>query len=261
VTTGQTSASVRTSFGQNVENVRTFAGQTVTLSFWAKAASGTPKVYAEVNQVFGSGGSAVVSGNGSQVTLSTSWARYSVTINLASIAGKTIGANSFMSPTLWVSAGTDFNARTGSLGIQSNTFDFWGIQLEAGSVATPFKRNANSIQGELAACQRYYQRFGGLTTYQTMGNGFADQTTTAIISVPLPTTMRVAPTSVDFSTLNLSTGGSNIAVTGLTILANNSGNGIAVVYPTVSSGLTQFRPYALTSNNSTNGFLGLSAEL
>ena len=73
--------------------------------------------------------------------------------------------------------------------------------------------------------------------------------------------MRVAPTSVDFSTLNLSTGGTNTAVTSLTILSNNNGNGIAVVYPVVASGLTANRPYSLTANNSTNGFLGLSAEL
>jgi hypothetical protein len=39
-----------------------------------------------------------------------------------------------------------------------------------------------------------------------------------------------------------------------------NGNGIAVVYPVVASGLTVNRPYFLTANNSTSGYLGLSAE-
>ena len=142
----------------------------------------------------------------------------------------------------------------------STTKTLSNVQFNAGTNTT-WKLATPTLQTELAACQRYYSRFGGLNTYQTFGGGFADQTTTAIIQVPLPATMRVAPTSVDFSTLNLSTGGTNTAVTSLTILSNNSGNGIAVVYPVVASGLTANRPYSLTANNSTNGFLGLSAEL
>lgn len=232
-----------------IEDVRTFAGQTVTFSFWAKAAAGvtiTPKFW----QGFGSGGSSSVITNSTAVTLTTSWARYTITFAVPSVSGKTIGTGSFLAIRIW-----DFTDSA------AHTIDLWGVQVEAGSTATAFKRNASNIQGELAACQRYYQRFGGLNTYQTFAWGLADQSTTAIMNVPLPVPMRVAPTSVEFSTLNLSTGGTNTAVTGLTILSSNSGNGIAVVYPTVSSGLTQYRPYALTANNSTNGYLGLSAEL
>jgi hypothetical protein len=123
------------------------------------------------------------------------------------------------------------------------------------ALATP------TLQSELSACQRYYLRFGGLSAYQNLGQGYADQTTTAIVQVPLPSTMRVAPTSIDFSTLNLTTGGTNTAVTSITFLASMNGNGIAVVYPVVASGLTVNRPYSLTTNNSTAGYLGLSAEL
>jgi hypothetical protein len=157
VTTGQTLASAITNVQQRIEDVRTFAGQTVTVSFWAKANSGTPKIAAEFAQNFGSGGSAQVNTYAGQVTLSTSWERHSVTVSVPSVSGKTIGTSDFLILLLFVSAGSDFNARTGSLGIQSNTFEIWGVQMEYGSKATPFQTASGSIQGELAMCQRYYQ--------------------------------------------------------------------------------------------------------
>ena len=204
VTTGQSGASVFSIFRQFVEDVRTYAGQTVTISFWAKAASGTPKLAVEFTQSFGSGGSpsSAVDSYAGNVTLSTSWQRYSVTYTLPSIAGKTIGtadATSYLLTSLWVSAGTDFNARTGSIGIQSNTFDIWGVQLEAGAVATPFRRNANSLQGELAACQRYYYRTVALGNNAPLGYGAAQLagTTRYYINVPVP--LRAFPTALEWT--------------------------------------------------------------
>lgn len=144
---------------QKVEGVRTFAGQTVTLSFWAKAASGTPKIAPMFQQDFG-GGSANVNTVGSSVTLSTTWARYSVTVSIPSLSGKTIGTSNadFLSITLWTSAGSTYNSLTNSLGLQNNTFDIWGVQLEAGSTATEFQTASGSIGGELNLCQRYYEQ-------------------------------------------------------------------------------------------------------
>lgn len=228
VTTGQTGTTAYTQFAQKIEDVRILAGKTVTVSFYAKAVSGTPKVAVELVQNFGTGGtpSANVNVYAGQVTLSTSWTRYSVTTTLPSLTGKNIGTDvnsSHIQINLWTSAGTDFNARTGSLGIQSNTFDFWGVQLEQGSMATGFRRNAPSLQAELAACQRYFYAIGGDTTAQKMGIGTSYSTTDSIILVPIPTPMRAIPAFSFSSAAHFTLDLSGVAAANLTALAAQSG--------------------------------------
>jgi hypothetical protein len=191
--TGQSSGAAGSFIAQSIEDVRTDAGQTVTVSFWAKATSGTPKVGINVAQNFGSGGSAQVD-NAASLTISTSWTRYTRTVTLASISGKTIGSSSALVLELWTSAGVDFNSRTGSIGIQTTTIDFWGIQLEIGSVATAFQTATGTIQGELSACQRYYYLHAS-GDVQAISNGYMYSATSAIGVVQFPVTMRTAPTS------------------------------------------------------------------
>jgi hypothetical protein len=258
VTTGQTLASAASRINQNIEDVRTFAGQTVTLSFFAKAASGTPKIALEFDQQFGAGGSTRVTTYAGQVTLSTSWTRYSVTVLIPSLSSKTVGSGSFLGTNFWVSAGSDLNARTGSLGIQSNTFDIWGVQLEPGTVANDFRRNANSLQGELAACQRYYFRPAGITSGFIAGRGNASSTTQAVIAFGLPTTMRTIPASVDFANIALFDDINVHLITSMTINTGST-NTNAVLVPLVASGLTQFRSYNIIAQGV--GFVGISAEL
>jgi hypothetical protein len=188
--TGQTLTSALTFLQQRIEDVRSFANQTITVSFWAKAASGTPKVSIETDQQFGSGGSTRVTTYGGQVTLSTSWARYSVSFAVPSVSGKTIGTGSYLGLYLWTSAGSDFNSRTGSLGIQTATIDFWGVQIEYGSKVTPFQTaSGDSPQAELAMCQRYY--------YAGTANIWSGNTTSGslyYVSATYPVTMRGAVT-------------------------------------------------------------------
>jgi hypothetical protein len=81
---------------QFIEDVRTFAGQTVTLSFWAKAdASCTIQTFYDQN--FGSGGSTQVSTSAVDTAITTSWVRYTVTTTLGAMTGKTIGTSSYLS--------------------------------------------------------------------------------------------------------------------------------------------------------------------
>ena len=80
VTSGQSAAGDYGMLNQPIEDVRTLAGQNVTVSFWAKAASGTPKVGISFEQLFGSGGSAGVIVKLTSQTISKSWSRYRVNV-------------------------------------------------------------------------------------------------------------------------------------------------------------------------------------
>jgi hypothetical protein len=107
------------------------------------------------------------------------------------INGKTIGTTANTSAIylgFWFSAGSNFNSRTGSLGLQNNTFDIWGVQVERGPVATPFEQRP--IGAELALCQRYYNRIEVSGGYGLMA--FVDSTSTAIGATSIPE-MRIAP--------------------------------------------------------------------
>lgn len=150
-------------FNHKIEGVRTLAGQTVTFSFWAKAATGTPKLGIRFQQSFGTGGSpsAAVNKYATITAISTSWARYSTTVTLDGLSGKTIGTNKddALIASLIVTAGsTTFEGGFGSM-LQNNTFQIWGLQVEYGSKATPFQTaSGGSPQAELAMCQRYFEK-------------------------------------------------------------------------------------------------------
>lgn len=162
-------------FYQSMEDVRTFAGQTVTASFWTKTDSART-ISVQINQNFGAGGSATVESTPQTATSTTSWARYSFTFTLPSISGKTIGTGSSLQFV--------FN-----LGLNTvSTWDFWGVQLEAGSTETPFQTaSGNSYQAELAMCQRYYETnySTGYVAGSNIGNINPHEYGAAIIQVPV----------------------------------------------------------------------------
>ena len=197
VTAAGTATNVFAFLGQRIEDVRTYANQTITVSFWAKAASGTPKIAVDVEQYFGSGGSTQVNTPAGAVTISTSWARYSVTVAVPTISGTTIGAGNYTGVLLWVSAGSTFNTRASSIGIQNNTFDVWGVQSEIGSTSTAFQTATGTFQGELAACQRYYIR-KAYSTETVVASAAYRTSTTGLGYLPLPVYMRGTP-SLAFS--------------------------------------------------------------
>ena len=188
---------------QLIEDCRVLAGQTVTLSFWAKSdASRTVNAY--IQQNLGTGGLGSPAGQGySSFSLTTSWQRFTMTVTLPSLAGMTIGTSSFLTASLYWS-------NTNLTGI----IDIWGVQLEAGSVATPFTTATGTLQGELAACQRYCWVMGINVDWP----GQYYSTSTVYGSVKFPSTMRAVP-SLTVSTagaINVFAGGSGRTSTAIT---------------------------------------------
>lgn len=243
-----THASIDDYWGQKIEDVRTFAGQKITISFTAKATSGAPVLKTGASQYFGAGGSSEVFTSVGTHTLSTSWVRYSASVTLPTISGKTVESGN------WVSTTFQLPVASGNTTIQIRD-----VQMEAGSTATPFQTATGTKQGELAACQRYYWRFGGDSVYQYLAQGYAISTTQTNTLVYCPVPMRTAPSSIDFSTLAVFDGGTLTAVTDATIeTAGKFTNNIRII---VASGLTNLRTYSLITNNSLSGYIGLSAEL
>jgi len=172
---------------QRIEDVRTFAGQIITVSFWAKASSPIT-LTSQINQAFGSGGSAEVNAVGvNGFDLSSSWQRFSYTGTVASISGKTIGTNSYLVFRFNFPINTTF------------TVDIWGVQVERGSIATEFEQRF--IGDELRLCQRYAWTIRDATninsgSFDFLAGGTADNSGTARFSVQHPMQMRVPPSLV-----------------------------------------------------------------
>lgn len=194
-----------------IENVGTFAGQTVTFSIYAKAAATTIMPKISIDQNFGTGGSATVTTDfATSISVGTSWTRYSYTVTLPSISGKTIGAGNYLGIEVRMPLNATF------------TLDFSQIQLEAGSVATPFKRNSASIQAEVAACQRYFQII-------TSGAGFTTRSGNSTIAdgtIALPVQMRAIPSASASAALKLDNAGvSNYTQSAPAVSVGGSANG------------------------------------
>ena len=246
-TVAGTSQTFLTPVIQRIEDVRTFAGQTATLSFWAKAGASI-SISGGLVQNFGSGGSGSVNTSVGTHNLTTSWQRFTATVSIPSLTGKTIGTSAFLE--LYFDSGSPTAVQT---------LDFWGFQLEYGSKATPFETATGTLQGELAACQRYYQRFSIDTDGHTGFIGNAYLTTASSVTRGALVSMRTTPSSVDFSNVTLYDGVTFYGITGLTIWGATESHTFALL-ATGATGLTQYRSYFLISSGAA-GFVALSAEL
>ena len=225
---------------QKIEGVSSLSGQQATLSFFAKADS-NKNIAIELTQNFGSGGSPSSTINSIGVTtfaLTTSWKQFTVTINVPSISGKTLGSNNndFLQLSIWFDAGSSFNSRTNSLGQQSGTFDIAQVQLEAGSGFSAFEQRP--IGFELGLCFRYYYKSpssdDAIFTYSTTA-----LTSEYIIGqVQFPVKMRSTPNvSVSFGGvtgkigyLNATASFSGVAINVYSITVNSTDSALITLY-------------------------------
>jgi hypothetical protein len=139
-----------------------------------------------------------------------------------------------------------------------------GVQLEAGAAPTEFRRSAPSIQGELAACQRYYYRINADTGFAQFGLATSRGGTLSEHGAVAPVPMRVAPTSVEWASLLTSTfaGGTNATVTSISINGgSNTRFNPNVSIQTATNNGTGGQALQVIANNTTNAFLGFNAEL
>jgi hypothetical protein len=232
------------------------AGRTVTLSFYARAgANYSPTSNALVYRLSTGTGTdqnaltvgytGLVNAINETATLTTTWQRFTATATIATNATE--------------AAVTFRYSPTGTAGA-NDYFEVTGVQVEVGSVATQFSRAAGTIQGELAACQRYYERINATSIYAGFGSGFCNGTTTGQIFLNYQTTKRTQPSGAvsaagDFL---VTITGDNKTVSGVSFdqFANNG------VYMSFTvTGLTAGQGCVVRSNNKTTSYIELSSEL
>ena len=258
---GNTSINV-VNIANNFESVNSipYAGKTVTISAYVRKGTN----YSSASDAFSLG---IATGTGTDqtlnvtgytgaaypvsasATLTTTWQRISATGTLAATATE-----------LAVYAGYTPVGTAGA----ADYFEVTGVQIDIGSVALPFRTYAATLQGELAACQRYYYRATpGTSSYGLFSFwGNATSATNLYSIALLPTTMRTNPSVIDFSTLRVfgqSTGVYN-AISAVALDANST-TLQSVGFNITSTGMTTNSVVGYGANGSTSAYIGFSAEL
>ena len=234
-----------------------YAGKTVTLSFYARrganysptsnglvvtlaTGTGTDQNYESAGYT---GGATPIS---QTATLTTTWQRFSYSATLAT--NITEVTTRFVLVPTGTAGAADF-------------FEITGVQLEIAGSASAYSPATPTYQSELAACQRYYYRAVADTAYGSVASYAVASSSSGFISmIQAPVTMRVSPTSIDFSTLAFVNYADTLyAASSLTLPTNN--NKQVILVSGSITGATAGHAGRLTGNNSTAAYLGFSAEL
>jgi hypothetical protein len=175
-----------------------------------------------------------------------------------------LGVGSTYSGTAGAWASANYISATGAVsvvGTSGATFYITGVQLEKGSVATPFE--FRSIGTELGLCQRYYQRVNPTTVGDRYAVGYNASTTQFDFIMFFLTAMRTAPTSLEQNGIagnySVNPTGGLIVCSAVPLFQTANTNTINIRF-TVASGLIAGQG-AQARASSTAAFLAWSAEL
>jgi hypothetical protein len=259
--------------GLNVSDLAwgTASAATVTLSFWVRSS------------LTGTFGGALTNSASDRsypftytISVANTWEQKTVTI-----AGDTsgtwlttngiginvtfsIGASSTVSGTAGAWAAASYASATGAtsvVGTSGATFYVTGVQLEVGTVATPFERQIYNVQ--LAQCQRYYYRVTAAGSSRNFGVGYVTSTTLAEAVQPFPVTMRDEPSALEQSgtaaNYQVLTGSGAVTCSSVPIYQTST-QWSALVRYAVASGLTTGQAI-IGRSAATGAYLGWSAEL
>lgn len=174
-----------------------------------------------------------------------------------------LGTGTTFSGTAGSWSGSNFVSATGAtsvVGTSGATFYITGVQLEAGSAASPF--DYRDYGRELIMCQRYLPAFLGNGNW--FGFGLASGTTQAYATVQFPVTTRVAPTGITVSAASDFVVSDAVAAipAASSIAFNTAGTQCGLLLVTASSAvLTNLRPTTLASNSANAKLLFTGCEL
>jgi hypothetical protein len=268
--------------GQSIEGFNiadldwgTANAKTVTLSFWVRSSLtgtfGGNLITASGDQSYPFSYTISAANTFEQKTITVvgpTAGTYSSTNGVGVNISFSLGAGSTVSGTAGSWSGSVFRSSTGAsqlVATNGATLYITGVQLEVGSVATPFERRPYGA--ELAMCQRYYQKVFPQASNVYLAAGFCTSTTSSRYVLHFPVEMRTAPTALETSgtagdyVISIAVG--NATCNAAPSLSLSSKNAIGFLFDT-ASGLTTGQG-AMARTNATsaglNAFLAWSAEL
>jgi hypothetical protein len=238
-----------------------FAGKTVTLTFYARAGANYSAASSQMNVTlaWGTGTDQNYQSTGftgqtdpiylQNTTLTTTWQRFAFTAAIGSTATEMairLATNNFV----------------GTAGA-NDWIEITGVQIDLGtytaSTAPTFRRSGGTIQGELAACQRYFYKYNASATTGPFGAGNYFSSTLFITALPMKQTMRITPV-LTFNNPTSFTVFSNSGSRAATAITTDTGNPDIVSIAVTTSAATAGNGGAMNAASS-NASIDFNSEL